>query len=70
MRKPERGRTSRSSRAKKHEEMVEAALARPGVREVMKVYSDWQERDQGLDTYRSATGKSNRATTTNSSNPW
>ena len=47
---------------------LEAALARPGVREVMKVYSGWQEKDRGLDVYRSATKKPERITTTNSSN--
>ena len=47
---------------------LEAALARPGVREAMKVYSGWQEKDRGLDVYRSATKKPERITTTNSSN--
>lgn len=50
--------------------MLEAALARPGAREVMKKYSDWQERNQGLDIYRAATGNANRITTTNSSDSW
>ncbi len=47
--------------------MLETALARPGVREIMKVYGGWQKKDQGLDVYRSATKKSERITTTNSS---
>ena len=58
---------SESKRAQSHAEMLEAALARPGVRELMKVYSGWQEKDQGLDVYRSATKKPERITTTNSS---
>ena len=41
-------------RAQDHTEMLEAALARPGVREIMKVYGGWQEREQVLDVYRSA----------------
>jgi len=58
---------SASERAQKHAELLEAALARPGVREVMKVYGDWQEKDRALDVYRSATRKPERIRTTNSS---
>ena len=46
---------SASKRAQDHAEMLEAALARPGVREIMKAYGGWQEREQVLDVYRSAT---------------
>ena len=56
-----------SKRAENHAEMLEAALARPGIREIMKVYGDWQEEDQVLDAYRSATKKPERITTTDSS---
>ena len=56
-----------SRREREHEEMLEAALARPGVREVMDVYRGWQEKDRGLDPYRSATKAPGRVTTTNSS---
>lgn len=48
--------------------MLEAALARPGVRELAKAYGSWQEKDRGLDAYRSATKKPERIMTTNSSN--
>ena len=58
---------SASKRVQSHAEMLEAALARPGVREIMQVYGGWQEKDQGLDVYRSATKKPERVTTTNSS---
>ena len=58
---------SASKRAEDHAEMLKTALARPGVREVMRVYGGWQEKDQGLDVYRSATKKPERITTTNSS---
>ena len=47
--------------------MPEAALARPGVREAMDVHRGWQEKDRGLDAYRSATKAPGRFTTTNSS---
>ena len=58
---------SGSRREQEHAEMLEAALARPGVREVMDVYRGWQEKDRGLDAYRSATKTPGRVTTTNSS---
>lgn len=56
-----------SKREREHAEMLEAALARPGVREVMDVYRGWQEKDRGLDAYRSATKVPGHVTTTNSS---
>ena len=58
---------SASMRAQKHAELLESALARPGIREVMKVYGGWQEKDRGLHAYRSATKKPERITTTDSS---
>ena len=70
MTKQESGSNRRSSRARKHKEMLEAALARPGVREIMKLYGSWQEKDRGLDAYRSATRETNKVTTTDSSNAW
>ena len=57
-----------SRREREHNELLEAALARPGIREVMKVYGEWQEKDRGLDVYRSATKKGQRIVTSNSSN--
>ena len=42
-----------SRREREHAAMLDAALARPGVREVMDVYHGWQEKDRGLDAYRS-----------------
>ncbi len=57
-----------AGREKTHTKMLEAALARPGVSQAMKVYGSWREKDQGLDPYRSVFQKSVRVTTTNSSN--
>ena len=59
---------STSDREQQHSDILEAALARPGVREVMIVYGSWLVRDRGLDAYRSATKKPVRIITTNSSN--
>ncbi len=58
---------SASERAQNHAKLLEAALARPGVREVMKVYGDWREKDRALYVYRPATTKPERTRTTNSS---
>ena len=59
---------SMSGRERQHAEMLEAALARPGVREAMQVYGGWREKDQGLDSWRSATKAARSIVTTNSSN--
>lgn len=62
------GNPSGKTREAQHAELLEAALARPGVREVMQVYGSWREADRGLDIYRSATTTPEKITTTNSSN--
>ena len=43
-----------SKRERERAAMLEAALRRPGVREVMEVFGAWQRADRGLDSYRSA----------------
>ena len=58
-----------AKREREHDDMLDAALARPGVREVMDVYRGWQEKDRGLDAYRSATRSSGRVTNSDSSSP-
>jgi len=35
--------------------MLEEALSRPGVREAMAMYRRWQEADQSMEAYRTAT---------------
>jgi len=52
---------------KEHAAMLKEALARPGVREVMEVYGAWLEKDQHLDTYRSATTDTRTTVTSTSS---
>lgn len=56
-----------AKRDQAHAEMLEAALARPGIHEAMEVYCNWLEKDQGLNPYRSVTQNPVRVTTTNSS---
>ena len=59
---------SRSRRVLEQASLLEQALARPGVREVMQVYGGWKEKDQALDVYRSATKIPVRTVTTNTTN--
>lgn len=68
MTKRETGKHPVSRRAQQHAAMLEAARARPGVRESMRVYGGWQEKDRGLDAHRAATKTPARIVTTNSSN--
>ncbi|MCY4287488.1 MAG: hypothetical protein OXC63_02725 [Aestuariivita sp.] len=50
-----------------HAALLEKALARPGVREVMQVYGTWLEKDQHLNPYRSATTVTRKTITSVSS---
>ncbi len=58
------GRNRESERAA----MLEEALSRPGIREMMQVYQNWKKLDQGLDPYRVATKKQSVTTTTDHAN--
>ena len=44
--------------------MLEEALRRPGMHEMMQVYRNWQRADQGLDAYRTVTTGTPDTTTT------
>ncbi len=57
-----------SKREQDRKAMLEAALARPGVHEVMEVYRNWQKADSGLDAYRAATKEPQTITTTDHTN--
>ena len=59
-----RGERTDSGHEQEHANMLKEALARPGVREVMDVYQNWQRADHGLDSYREATKESQIITTT------
>ena len=59
---------SRTSRVQEHEAMLKAALARPGVREAMRVYQDWQRKDQKLEPYRQVLKTNVIVITTNHTN--
>ncbi len=57
-----------SNREQEHAAMLKEALARPGVREVMQVYQNYQKADKGLDSYRQATKHSEIVITTDHAN--
>ena len=46
---------ARPTRTEERDALLEEALARPGVREVMRVHGNWQELQQVLETYQNAT---------------
>ena len=54
MAKGECDRRSNSSRKREYTAMLEAAQARPGVHEAMRVYGVWWERNRRPDAYRMA----------------
>ena len=62
--------TQRSSprRQREHEELLERALARPGIRDVMRVYDNWREKDRGMNAYKEATKQFHWTGTTDSAN--
>ena len=56
------------TREQAHGELLQEALVRPGIREIMRVYEDWRRVDRGLDSYRAATREPHRTTTTDHAN--
>ena len=56
-----------SERAKAHERMLKEALANPGVKEMMDVYTDWQAKDRELHAWREAVRAYGQVVTTNTS---
>ena len=40
------------SRQQQNDALLEEAMERPGIREVMRVYGDWKNCDRALETYR------------------
>lgn len=57
-----------SKREREHEELLERALTRSDIRDVMRVYDNWRVKDRGMNAYRAATKQSHRTATTDSSN--
>lgn len=58
-----------SERAREHDRMLEEALARPGVREFIRVYENWRMRDRALDPYRAMTRRRGRIIISDRVNP-
>ena len=58
-----------SERERAHAALLEEALKRSGIPEIMRVYGDWRTADRGLDPYRAAAKAPWRTTTTDHANP-
>ena len=65
----EAGERPESDIRKRHAEMLEAAMSRPGIPEVMKVYGGWKEQNRRLDASRAAMKRPARVITADRSNP-
>ena len=57
-----------SQRQHELDTMLEEALARPGIKEVMEVYQNWQSLERGHDPYRRALRSPGKVTTTDHAN--
>ncbi len=57
-----------SDRKPNHEEMLQEALSRPGIPEIMKIYRQWQKQDEALTRYRTTSTGVARITSTYSLN--
>ena len=57
-----------SERARAPDALLDEALKRPSIPEIMRVYGDWRTAARGLDPYRAATKAPSRATTTDHAN--
>lgn len=59
---------TKSKRERERAAMLEEALARPGVRQVMEVYQNWQEADRAMEPYRLAAKQHETVTTSDHAN--
>ena len=64
----ENAKNQNDRRSQNHKTMIKEGLRKPGVREVMEVYRNWQHTDSGLNTFRSATKESFTISTTDHAN--
>ena len=60
--------TPKSQREQEHAELLKEALSRPGIREVMQVYENWQRADRTMEPYRSAAKRRETTVTTDQAN--
>lgn len=58
----------KSQREQQHADMLREALSRPGIREVMQVYENWQKADRAMDPYRLAAKQHETTITTDQAN--
>ena len=60
---------AKSKHEREHAAMLEEALSRPGIRQVMEVYRHWQKVDRAMEPYRLAAKQHETVTTTGPSEP-
>ena len=58
----------KSQRQEQQTDLLEEALSRPGIRELMLVYQGWEKREQQLDSYRTAASGKGTVTTSDHAN--
>lgn len=61
-------RPTKSKRERERAAMLEEALGRPGVRQVMEVYQNWQRADRAMEPYRLAAKQQETVTTSDHAN--
>ena len=59
---------AKSKREREHAAMLEEALSRPSIRQVMKVHRNWQKADWAMEPYRMAAKQHETVTTTDHAN--
>lgn len=59
---------AKSKRERERAAMLEEALSRPGVRQVMEVYQNWHKADQAMEPYRLAAKQHETVTTSDHAN--
>ena len=57
-----------SNRVQERDALLKEALAQPRVRDIMRVYQNYQKADKGLDPYRLATKRPEKSPTTDRAN--
>ncbi len=60
--------SAKSKHEREHAAMLEEALSRPGIRQVMEVYRHWQKADPAMEPYRLAAKQHETVTTTDHAN--
>lgn len=58
----------KSQRQKQQTDLLEEALSRPGIREVMLVYQGWEQVERNMDSYRTVANERGTVSTSDHAN--